>query len=156
MEDQTGLAVPEDIETLFGKSATLSVNSDFDLTDFFGSADGSKLPVGMKVEGDAPGGSSEFWPRSLQQFPGPSEAELLGSDADGDTVAIGPNADYRRQLLADGGLGDDKVFKDVAREADKASSVLFVNINALEDAIIGIVGEDDDFSRNLKPCPASE
>ena len=46
---------------------------------------------------------------------------VLDTDSEGDTVVIGPNEDYRKELLGDGGLGDNDVFKDVVREADDAS-----------------------------------
>ena len=50
---------------------------------------------------------------------GRSDARSLGNDADGDMVAIGPNPDYRGQLLEDGDLGDSDVFQNVVREADE-------------------------------------
>ena len=34
-------------------------------------------------------------------------------------VAIGPNADYRAELLEDGGLGDTEAFQNVVREAER-------------------------------------
>ena len=55
----------------------------------------------------------------LREMAGP-EANVLESDADGDTIVIGPNADYRAEVLKDGDLGDNDVFKDVVREADQA------------------------------------
>ena len=63
----------------------------------------------------------------LRELAGP-EAGVLDSDADGDTIVIGPNDDYRAEVLKDGDLGDNDVFKDVVREADQASTILFVNV----------------------------
>ena len=60
---------------------------------------------------------------------------------------IGPNDDYRADVLKDGDLGDNDVFKDVVREADQASTVLFVNFNSFEDAIAELAGDDDGVPR---------
>ena len=77
---------------------------------------------------------------------------MLESDADGDTIVIGPNSDYRAEVLKDGDLGDNDVFKDVVREADKAQTVLFVNVDEFEDVIAEAAGEgDQEFIDNLKP-----
>jgi hypothetical protein len=44
------------------------------------------------------------------------------------------------------------VFKDVVREVDDASVVLFVNVNELEDLIEEGMGEGDlEFFENLEP-----
>ena len=82
----------------------------------------------------------------------PDETAVFGSDSEGDTIVIGPNEDYRQEVLADGDLGDDEVFKDVVREVDDASVVFFVNVNEIEDAIAEAIGDgDDEFLDNLKP-----
>ncbi len=54
LEASTGLTVA-DLETLAGESAALSLGSDFDAETFFNSSDGSDIPVGAKVQGDAAG-----------------------------------------------------------------------------------------------------
>ena len=54
-EKWTGLALPEDLETLFGDSTVLAIGSDFDPEAVDNSEDGSGIPVGVKVKGDAGG-----------------------------------------------------------------------------------------------------
>ena len=67
-------------------------------------------------------------------------------------MVIGPNEDFRKEVLDNGGLGDNDVFKDVVREVDDASVVLFVNINELEDLIEESMGEfDQELVDNVKP-----
>lgn len=151
LETETGLALPDDIETLFGDSAALAIGSDFDPEAFFESTDGSDIPIALKVDGD-PDEIEAVLEKLRGQFP-PDEVAVFGSDAEGDTIVIGPNEDYRRSVLEKGGLGDDDVFKDVVREADDASVVLFVNVDEIEAAIADALGEtdDDEFLDNLKP-----
>ena len=149
LSDMTGLDLPADAETLAGDSAALSLGSDFDPDVFFSSEDGSDIPVAVKIQGDPD--EIEKVLDKLRDMAGP-QANVLESDANGDTIVIGPNSDYRSEVLKDGSLGDDDVFKDVVREADEAQTVLFVNVNDFEDAIADAMGDGDgEFLDNLKP-----
>jgi hypothetical protein len=149
LSDTTGLDLPDDVETLVGDSATLALGSDLDPDAFFGSSDGSDVPIAVKVKGDPD--EIEKVLDKLREMAGP-EANVLESDADGDTIVIGPDADYRAELLEDGTLGDNDVFKDVVRESDKAGTILFVNVDQFQAAIEDAAGESDqDFVDNLKP-----
>jgi hypothetical protein len=150
LSDLTGLDLPEDAETLAGDSAAVALGSDFDPDAFYDSSDGSDVPVAVKIKGDPD--EIEKVLDKLREMAGP-EANVLESDADGETIVIGPNADYRSEVLEDGGLGDNDVFRDVVREADQAQTVLFVNVNEFEDAIEMSMADDDDddFFANLEP-----
>lgn len=147
MSDLTGLDLPEDAETLAGDSAALVVGSDVDLDTLFESEDGSDIPVGLKVKGDPDEIDSVL--DKLREAAGPGAA-VLESDSEGDTVAIGPNPDYRASLLEDGGLGDEDVFKDAVRDADKAQTILFVNLDSLED-VVRDADAPQELVENLEP-----
>ncbi len=150
LEAETGLSLPDDIETLFGDSAALAVSSDFDPESFFESSDGSDVPIALKVDGD-PDEIEAVLEKLRAQFPD-DETIVFESDSEGDTIVIGPNEDYREQVLEDGDLGGSDVFEDVVREVDDASVVLFVNVNELEGAIADAIGDsDDEFLDNVKP-----
>ena len=149
IEAETGLALPDDVETLFGDSAALALGSDFDPDAVFGSSDGSDIPVAVKIDGDPD--DIETVLDKLRTQLAPDESLVFDTDTEGDTVVVGPNADFRQKVLDDGGLGDDEVFKDVVREVDNASAVLFVNINELEDIIAELVGDDEEFLDNVEP-----
>ena len=149
LSDMTGLDLPADAETLAGDSAALALGSDFDPDVFFSSDDGSDIPIAVKIKGDPD--EIEKVLDKLRDMAGP-EANVLESDADGDTIVIGPNGDYRADVLNDGGLGDNDVFQDVVREADKAQTVLFVNVDEFEDVIADAAGDSDqEFIDNLRP-----
>jgi hypothetical protein len=147
IEQETGLTLPEDLQTLLGDSATLALSSDFSAEDFVNSSDGSDVPVGMKVHGDSGAIGSVLDKVAAKD---PTAGTILGHDANGDFVAIGPNPDYRSQLLQDGNLGDSEEFKDLIPEADKSSVALFVNFDAgnwLSDLAQG----DAEAQANLDP-----
>ena len=149
LSELTGLDLPQDAETLAGQAAALSLGSDFDPSSFFDSPDGSGVPVALKVQGDPD--EIEKVLDKLRQMAGP-QVLPLDSDASGQSVVIGPDADYRAEVLKDGDLGDNEVFQDVVREADRAHAVLYVNVNELEEAIKRAVGDGDQgFVDNLRP-----
>ncbi len=143
----SGLDLPEDVETLAGKSAALALGGDFDLETFVNSADGSGVPLGLKVQGD-PDAIDSVLDKLRPQLDGAES--LIGSDSDGDLIAIGPDADYRKRLLEDGGLGDSEVFENVVREADDAAAILFVNFDA-GDWLASLADGDQEVEDNLEP-----
>ncbi|MGZ5405299.1 MAG: DUF3352 domain-containing protein [Nocardioides sp.] len=144
LEAATGLTIA-DIETLAGESAAISLGSDINAETLFNSSDGSDIPVGAKVQGDAAAIQEVL--DSLSETMG---GDLVGNDVEGDMVAVGPNPDYRGQLLEDGGLGDSDVYQNVVRESGDANTILFVNFDA-GDWLTGLAEGDQKVSDNLEP-----
>jgi hypothetical protein len=147
LEQQTGLDA-DDVETLAGESAALALGSDFDVDTFFGSSDGSDIPVALKVKGDAT--AIEGVLEELRATLPEGEQAIFGSESDGDFVAVGPNADYLSEAVGDGGLRDTDLFQNVVRESEDASAILFVNFNA-GDWLTEIAQDDAELSENLEP-----
>lgn len=152
-ESQLGLELPDDLETLLGESVAVGFGGDADLETLLGSSDGSDVPIGAKVRGDAE--EIEDVLDTLQAAVGPAGEQLLGTDSEEDLVVVGPNEDYRAELLADGGLGDTDAYGDVVREADRAGALLFVNFDA-GDLIDELAQEqgDPEVAQNLEPLAA--
>jgi uncharacterized protein DUF3352 len=144
---ESGLDLPADAETLAGDSLAVSVGSDIDPEAIFNSADGSDLPVAVTVHGnsDAIEGVLDKIRRQLG-----TGQELVGTDTDGELIAVGPNADYRAKVLANGGLGDTDAFKSVVPNAADASGLLFVNFDA-GDWLVNLAGGDQQLVDNLQP-----
>lgn len=145
LEEQSGLDLPDDAETLAGEAAAVSVGGDFDPELFFDSADGSDVPVGLKVRGDAAAIEDV-----LDKLRSGGGEPVLDSDSDGDLVAIGPNADYRAQLLEDGGLGGSELFRDAVPDADGAAAIVFVSFDA-GDWLDHLAESDPEMAENLRP-----
>lgn len=145
-EQWTGLALPEDLETLFGDSTVLAVGNDVDPHAFANSE------VGVKVKGDAQ--AIEGVLDKVRKRIGAPMSEPLHSRSAGDVVAVGPNDDYLAEIIQDGSLGDSETFRDVVREADQAGAILFVNFDA-GDAWLDALAEGDQEARdNLEPLKA--
>jgi hypothetical protein len=147
---QTGLDVPGDIETLLGSGVSVSVGNDFDLEAAENSEDGSGLPIAVTVKGD---------PVAIEQVLDKIRAKVgdvpfLGSDSTDDLVAIGPSSAYRQHVLDGGALGDDDTFRGAVPDAGDASSLLFVNIDALEPSITKAAAGDQETVDNVTPLRA--
>ena len=147
---QTGLDVPDDIETLLGSGVTFSMGRDFDIEAAENSDDGSGLPVAATVKGDP--AAIETVLDKLRAKTG--DPVFLGSDSSDDLVAIGPSQEYRQHVLAGGHLGDDDTFRSVVPDAGAASSVFYVNIDSLEPSIRKAAAGDQETVDNVTPVRA--
>lgn len=145
-ERASGLSLPEDLETLFGRSTTVAIGSDLDPESFFNSSDGSDVPVGVKVQGD-PEAIEAVLDKLRGKLAEGGDEGLLGSDAEGDLVVFGPNADYLGEIVGDGGLGDSVAFRTVVREADRAGAIIYVNF----DAGSGWALDEQEVDENIEP-----
>jgi len=150
LSEETGLDIPDDIETLLGDAAVLAVDSDIDPDAVANSTDASEVPVALKVKGD-PDAIEEVLEKLRAQATSADDFAIFESEAEGDFVAIGPNGDYRGKVLGEGELGDNDVFEDVVREVDSASAVVFVNIDELQELIEEATGGDDELMDNVEP-----
>ncbi|MFZ2503018.1 MAG: hypothetical protein WAW88_10135 [Nocardioides sp.] len=153
LEDGTGLSLPEDLATLLGKSMTASIGGDIDIDALVNSADPSSIPFALRLEGDGPAIDDVI--TKLESGAG-LPPEFTARDSEGDLVVLGPNADYRSQVLAGGKLGDGDVFRDVVPEADNASVVFYLDFDAADDWLYGLAKEsgDDEVAANVKELSA--
>ena len=152
-ESSLGLELPEDLETLLGESAALSLGGDVDVAAL--EPGGSRVPVAAAIRGE-----SEEIENILEKLrtavaaQEPEAGEILQADREDGLVAVGPDADYRQRLLDGGDLGGTDAFEDVVREADRAGLVLFVNFDA-GDWVDNVGDADPGWARNLEPLEAA-
>lgn len=152
MEAQTGLELPEDAETLTGESLAVALGDGFDPEAMVNSSDGSDVPIGVKIQGDAD--EIEKVLDKLRASAGMPEDGPLRSVAEGDVVVVGPNAEYLEKLAAEGDLAASEAYEDVAGEADDAGMVLFVDFDGSDDWLAQLAGDDPRVKENLEPLSA--
>jgi hypothetical protein len=150
LSHQTGLDVPADIETLLGSGLSISIGHDFDFEAATNSQDGSGLPIAVTVKGD-PDAIEKVLDKIRARA---GDLAFLGSDTQDGLVAVGPSADYRQQVLHGGDLGDDATFRGAVPDAGDASSLFYVNIDALEPSITKAAAGDQATVDNVKPLQA--
>lgn len=151
LEEATGLQLPEDADLLAGRSLAFAVSGDADPGTMLGSPSPGDVPAGVKVLGD-PTAIEEALGRVRAQVGDEAEGVLDSSTGD-DALAVGPDAAYRDELLADGDLGDADGFDDVIEDADDASAALYVDLDAVGDWLPQLLLEDDDaaIAANVEP-----
>lgn len=149
-EQQTGLALPEDLQTLLGDSFVFAVGGDLDMAAIANSSDGSDVPIGVKITGDAPGIEAVL--DKVRVALGPYGEQFLASESSGDVVAIGPSAVYRTALLSDGDLGESAAFADAVGDVEDAGAVAFVDFGDWLDRAVAESG--DPAGANLEPFEA--
>jgi hypothetical protein len=150
LETETGLAFPEDLETLLGEGVTLSLGSGLD-PDAFANGGPGELPVGIRVKGDADDIQAVL--DKIAPQAGPEVAELLEvSEGDGFAV-LALQDDYRSKLEDTGSLGDSAAYGEVV-ESDEAQSVLYVDFDADDDWLVRLAEDEPEVSANLEPLSA--
>ena len=118
-------------------------------------ADITELPIGLKIKGD-PDDIQDVIDKLLDSEAASGEdEELFVSDSEGDFVAIGPNEDYREEILEDGDLGGSDTYEDVVRESGDAASILYVNFDAGGGWLEQLFEGDDEVQDNVEPLEAA-
>jgi hypothetical protein len=150
LETETGLAIPEDLETLMGEGMTLSLGSGID-PDAIANGGPGEVPVGLKIKGDADEIQAVL-DKIAAQAP-PEMAEFMQvTEGDGYAV-LALQDDYRGKLESGGDLGDTDDYQEVV-ESDDAQSVLYVNFDADDDWLVRVTEDMPEVSENVAPLSA--
>lgn len=154
-EEETGLDIPEDVQTLLGDAVTLSLGGDApaSLDELGGLAD---LPVGLLVHGDADKITAII--EQIEEGLGLSLADLpLYVEAADGKVALSGN-DYGEDLLENGDLGSEDGFRDAIPDADRVEGAVYVDFQSawLDFVVDGIAEEEGadtarEVEENLEP-----
>lgn len=150
VEADTGLRLPEDVETLLGDGVGLSVDGSVDLESLAGSMEVPQVPVALRISGDP-----EEITRVLDALTarlGP-DADRVVVETDDRLVVLGLDQVYVDRLVAGGTLGADPSFRSVLPEADRASGALFVNFDA-GGWLDALAEGDREAGANLAPLDA--
>ena len=149
-EAQTGLSLPEDIETLFGEGVAVAVGPGID-PDAVANGGPGEVPAGIRIAGDAEEIQAVL--DKLKEQAGPEAAPYLEvTDGDGFAV-LSLQDDFRTKLESDGSLGESDAFQEVI-DAEEAQSVLFVDFDADDEWLVRVAGDAPDVSENLEPLSA--
>jgi hypothetical protein len=125
--DRYGIALPEDLKTLLGRSLVLAVSGE-------GLAEGEPR-IGARVftdpaKGRALVGKAQRMLRDL----GPS-VPPIASKATEDGFVLASTGDYATELRADGGLGRGEAFRAALPDAGTADTVFWLDLDALAGAL---------------------
>lgn len=151
VEEATGLQMPEDLETLLGRTSVLSLGGSFD-PRAVESGGPESLPVGLTITGDGPA-IGRVWSRMVHR--NETLEQVVGlSFIDDDTVIASPSNAYRNTLSAGGRLGSNDTFRSVVANADQALAAAYVDLDGKNDWFATLAGTDPEVKRNLEPLSA--
>ena len=109
-EAETGLTLPEDLQTLLGDGLSVAVDSSADLgamASGSGDVDPADLPVGVRIVGDPDEITGVL--DKVEAALGPVLGPIVVEEGDG-VVALGLDEDYVATLAEDGSLGEEDRF----------------------------------------------
>lgn len=154
-EQQVGIDLPEDVETMLGESFAVAMDSEFATEDLLSPDGPEDVPAGVKITGDP----EEIEPvlEQLRSSMDPEAGEALEWSVEGDHVVVGFSPDYLDKIQAEGDLGGTDAFERVIPEADSASALLFANFDA-DDWLVRVIedmGAPDEVVDNVKPLEAA-
>jgi Protein of unknown function (DUF3352) len=139
VEHHLGLRLPDDLKTLLGDSFTVALDSrGLGLAAVAARRNPSLLDLGARSTTD-----TEAFRRVVQAIQEAATGNgvpvklAVEDTADGAVVAL--NKDYAATLTDGGPLPDAAVFGKAVPEADQAQSVVFVNVDALENGGLGMM-----------------
>jgi hypothetical protein len=155
-EDQTGLDLPGDLQTLLGHAVTLSLGGDAPKSlDDVQAVD--EVPAGLVIHGDADkikaiiAKAEDHLDMRLSDIP-------LVIEGSGDKVVLATSRDYAADLLKPGTLGSDADFRDAVPHAGDADGILWVDFDsAWRESLVGTARSEDgdgaaeDADANTKP-----
>jgi hypothetical protein len=153
-EAQTGLKLPEDIETLLGKGVTVAVDGNIDMEGLARSSDPTQVPAVIRLSGDP----AKITPiiDKLKRRAGP-QGDIVKVKTVGDAVLVGLDPAYLDRVGAQGGLGSTNAFQDAVPHAADSAMVLYVSFDAGDWAakLGDMVSHDDPEVRaNVAPLQA--
>jgi hypothetical protein len=156
-EDQTGLAVPEDIETVLGDNVLFAVDEAGLTSEALSAGDPSLLNLGVRFTGDkdAINGIYEKVQSLIEQESG-GDIPFVKQDTD-DGIVIATNDDYAGKLGSDGNLGDSDALTSVVDDAASKEFVLFFNFDQVEEQVLQAAADDGaptEILDNLRPLQA--
>jgi hypothetical protein len=163
-ERQTGLNVPDDLETLLGDNLLFAVDQDGLSAATLNSNDPGQFNAGVRFTGDGPK-LHDLYGRIVGLLDDNTALQLPISKQDFDNgLAVATNDSYASKLAdLDGNLGDSQNFQSVVDDAASKQFVLFFNWDLVEgDILQSIRGSGDMFggpsmqklADNLEPLRA--
>jgi len=154
VQTETGLVLPADLKTVLGDNVTFAMDSEgLNFAAVAAHGDTSKLRVGARFTTDPKAFRTVL--AKLTDYAASQGVPLPLTTVDGKgSVAVSTNAGYARELVVNGGLGDSYEFSNAVPDAASATSVFFVNFDAVQTQMIRLMeqaGATKEFVDNVRP-----
>lgn len=140
IKQHTGLTVPQDLATLFGRAVVLSLggNAPADLSTLQSPL---QLPIGLKIDGD-PAKIRAVIAKVEAKVGGTLEQMGLVTKVQGSDFILATNPSYAKALSGSGSLGSDPAFVAAVANAPRAGGIFFLRFDsAWRTAIITMLAQ---------------
>lgn len=140
-EEETGLEIPDDVQTLLGDALTLSLGGDApDSPDSLEGPD--DLPLGLLIHGDADKITAVI--EKIEEGLGTSLSDLpLNVETADGKVALSPS-DYGDELLENGSLGSEDGFRSAIPDADRVEGAIYVDFESdWLDLLVEVIADEE-------------
>jgi hypothetical protein len=146
-EQQTGLSLPEDLQTLLGDGLSVAVDGSIDLESAFGMGGGDpRIPAGARIVGDP----DEIVPLLEKLIAAAGAQDQVVVESGDGVVAFGLDAEHVAALAEDGGLGDEPQFESALPDLEDRAGGLYVDFDA-GDWLTRVAEQDAELRDNLEP-----
>ncbi len=157
-ESETGLALPDDLRTIFGDNVLFALDSSGLTAEALQAEDPTVLNAGVRFTSDPTKLNTIYEEvRALVEQSSSTAFPLVKVDAD-DGMAMATNDGYAKQLAGlDGNLGDTEQFQSVTDDAAGKEFVMFFNWDSIEEQIVQAAqnsGAPQEVIDNLRPLRA--
>lgn len=144
-ERETGLRLPEDLQTLFGDGVSVALDSSADLDRAFSGGE-YDLPLAVRIKGD-PDAIVPVLDKLIKSADAQDDVVVKTGD---NVVAVGFAPDQVAAVAGDGSLGESDAFRKSLPDLDQSGGGLFVNFDA-GDWLTNLADDDQEAKDNLAP-----
>ncbi len=156
-ETQTGLQLPQDLETVFGKNLMLAVDGSGFTSGLLSGTSESPPSIGLRLTND-PAKLDQVYDKVLRLVQSQLGGVPLVKRDFPDGIAVASTSAYADELgKLDGNLGKTPDFLSVLPDAADDELVVYFDFNAVQDAIVQALqqsGVGQDVIDNIKPLRA--
>ena len=151
-EEDTGLTLPEDLQTLLGDGLSVAVDSSLDLEGMVNGGSApvpTEVPAGLRIVGDQDEITEVL--DKVRTALRPMGGALVVEEGDG-VVALGFDPDYVETLAEDGTLGDEERFEAALGDLEESTVGVYVDFDA-DDWLTELAALDPDerIEENVAP-----
>ncbi len=135
LEAETGLSLPADLESLLGKTFTLSIGAANleTIPTLAGPDELSQLEVAIRTTGDADDAFSVM--SKIAAYASKYGIPLVAEQADGGAV-LATSSDAAKKVAGGGDLGDSDRFTSVIPFGDDTAQALYVDVSTILDKLL--------------------
>lgn len=135
-EAETGLSLPEDLQSLLGSTLTLAIggNNLETIPMLQGPDDLEKLDIAIRTT-DGEGGKAIDVMTKIADFASQNGVPLVAEESD-DGAVLATNSDAAEKFSANGDLGDSGRFKSVMPYGDDTVFAFYADVSAIVDKLL--------------------